>query len=134
MRATLFGALLVPRFCGPKETVVGDRAAWATPMPVSATVCGLLLASSVMVSVPLRAPVELGMKLTAMVQLTGPSVLPQVVPFWTKSPVMAILPMFKVWNRLFTRVAGLDMLVVPITCVPKPRTDEALASGRRGVG
>ena len=38
-----------------------------TPFPVNAMVCGLLLALSVMVSVPVREPVAVGVKVTLTV-------------------------------------------------------------------
>ena len=39
------------------------------PVPESDTVCGLLASESVMVSVPLRVPVAVGVKVTFTVQL-----------------------------------------------------------------
>ena len=42
------------------------------PVPVRLTVCGLLLALSVMVSVALRLPGPAGVKLTLIVQLAPP--------------------------------------------------------------
>jgi len=41
----------------------------ATPVPVSATVCGLLDALSAMLSVPVRVPAADGVKTTAMLQV-----------------------------------------------------------------
>ena len=40
-----------------------------TPLPVSDTICGLPLASSVIETVPLRVPVDVGAKVTLIVQL-----------------------------------------------------------------
>ena len=40
-----------------------------TPVPVSATVCGLPVALSAMLNVPLRVPVALGVNATLMSQL-----------------------------------------------------------------
>ena len=67
----------------------GDVAsAKSCPAPVSETVCGLLLALSVIDSVPLRLPVALGVKVTLMVQLApGASELGQVL-VWAKSPLV----------------------------------------------
>ena len=41
----------------------------ATPVPVSATACGLLVALSAMLNVPERAPVAVGVNTMAMLQL-----------------------------------------------------------------
>jgi hypothetical protein len=57
-----------------------------TPVPVSETVWGLVLALSVIVRVPVRAPVVVGVKVTLTVQVApGASVVPQVF-VWAKSP------------------------------------------------
>ncbi len=53
----------------PKARVVGDTVAGANPVPVSALVCGLLLAPSVTVSVPGREPVAVGLNVMLIVQL-----------------------------------------------------------------
>ena len=51
----------------------------AVPVPVRLTVCGLLFALSVMVSVPALFPVEVGLKTTLMTQLpAGVRAPPQV--------------------------------------------------------
>jgi hypothetical protein len=44
----------------PGVTVIAE----ATPVPTRLSVCGLLLASSTIVSVPARVPVVLGVKVT----------------------------------------------------------------------
>ena len=53
---------------GEKETAGGA----AIPVPLRATVCGLPLALSEIVRVPLILPVVVGEKLTLMVQLAPP--------------------------------------------------------------
>ena len=63
----------------------------ACPVPVSATVCGLPAAPSTSESVPVRAPVAVGVKLTATAQLApAASVVPQL---WAalKSPEAVML-------------------------------------------
>ena len=60
------------------------------PTPVSETVCGLLLALSVTVSIPFRVPPVVGSKKTPMEQLApGPRELPQVLR-GAKSEVLVV--------------------------------------------
>jgi len=47
----------------------------AAPVPVRLTVCGLLLALSVMVTVPVRDPAAVGVKVTVNVQLAPAATL-----------------------------------------------------------
>jgi len=50
-----------------------------TPLPVNGTVCGLVLASSVIVRVPVRAPVVVGVNVTLILQLApAASEVPQL--------------------------------------------------------
>ena len=102
-------ALLAPivvlakvRLAGAAETVPVA----AVPVPDSATVWGLLVAVSVMLSVAVRAPVTVGAKRTFAVQLAdAPRLVPQVLLKITKSPglapesamllmVIAVVPLF----------------------------------------
>jgi len=81
VRMTLWALLLVPTCWEAKVTLGGESVtAGAVPEPDSATVCGLLLALSVIVSNSLSGPVVVGMNVTAKVQL-APAVteLPQVL-------------------------------------------------------
>lgn len=63
-----------------------------TPLPVSWSVCGLPAALSVTVSVPVRAPDAVGVKVTEMVQVAPATKLPAVVQVSVslKSPVVAM--------------------------------------------
>jgi hypothetical protein len=71
------------------ESVGGD----ATPVPLSATAWGLLKASSVMVTLPVRLPVAVGVKVTLMVQFEPAlKLLPQLL-LCAKSPVTTIAVM-----------------------------------------
>lgn len=58
------GAVLVPMGVSPKSMVDGKSetmgAGFAVPVPVRATVCGLSVALSVMVMVPVRSPTAVG--------------------------------------------------------------------------
>jgi hypothetical protein len=73
--------LLDPTIWLPNDRELADRlTAGATPVPVRLTVCGLPLALSVMVRVPLRTPVAVGVKVTLIVQLApAPTLAPQVL-------------------------------------------------------
>jgi hypothetical protein len=66
---TVLAALDVPSAWFPNDSEVGDTAACTRPVPVKETVCGLLLALSVMVRVPGLLPVAPGVNVTLMVQL-----------------------------------------------------------------
>ena len=59
----------------------------ATPEPVSETDWGLLEAASVMVSVPVRVPAALGVKLTFTVQLELAATLVPQLLLCVKSPL-----------------------------------------------
>jgi len=78
---TVCGVLVVPITCSGKLNLVGDKeTAGRVPMPLRATVCGLLGASSVMVTAPLRLPAVVGLKVTLRVQLAPAATLaPQVL-------------------------------------------------------
>ena len=66
--------LVVPSATVPKATVVAESVVGTSPDPVSFTVCPLLLALSVMVSVPAGcAPVALDVKVKERVQLAPPA-------------------------------------------------------------
>jgi hypothetical protein len=73
--------LLDPTIWLPNDRELADRlTAGATPVPVRLTDCGLPLALSVMVRVPLRTPVVVGVKVTLIVQLApAPTLAPQVL-------------------------------------------------------
>ena len=84
VRVTDCAALLVPTSWLAKVRLVGERltagALAAVPVPVRFTVCGLSLASSVMVIVPVRVPVAVGVKVTLMLQFApAATALPQVL-------------------------------------------------------
>lgn len=73
--------------------LAGERvmAAAVIPVPAKETVCGLPVALSVMVIVPVRAPATVGVKITEIVHvLAGATDAPQVF-VWLKSPVGAML-------------------------------------------
>ena len=81
----------------PKLRLVGVKltaGAGVTPVPLSATVCGLPLALSLMLTLALRVPVAVGVKVTLMVQeAPAASVLEPLgqVLVWAKSPLLVPL-------------------------------------------
>jgi hypothetical protein len=89
---TDWAALVEPMLCEAKVRLAGESvtagapAPAAVPVPLKATVCGEPAALSVMVRVPVRAPLAAGVNVTEMVQLAPAATLdPQ---FWVsaKSP------------------------------------------------
>ena len=69
---TFWGALVVPTCCWPKPRLVGasvTAGAVATPVPLSATVCGVPGALSAMLTEAVRDPAAVGVKVAEMVQL-----------------------------------------------------------------
>jgi hypothetical protein len=72
LRVTGWEALEVPTAWLLKVRLEGEtEARGATPVPLKLTVCGLLLALSFRVTVPLRDPVFGGVKVTLMVQVAA---------------------------------------------------------------
>jgi len=62
------------------EAVLAVTAKPVDPVPVRAIVCGLSFALSVIVKVPVRLPLAVGVKVTLTVQLAlGPSDVPQLL-------------------------------------------------------
>ncbi len=67
---TACAALVVLTCWFPNERLVGEKlTAGAVPVPARLTICGLLLALSVMVTVPVRVPVAVGVNVTLIAQL-----------------------------------------------------------------
>src|SRR5438094_3550547 len=82
---TTLAALVVPTVCLPNASEVGERLATGvdvpdeTPLPVRLIFWGLPVALSVMVTLPVRVPVAVGLKVTLIAQLEpGASEVPQV--------------------------------------------------------
>jgi hypothetical protein len=86
-------------------------------VPLSGTVCGDPVALSTMVTVPLRAPVAVGVKVTLSVQDDEtPRDPPQFVAgtvVTAKSPLMVTLVMVNVAVPILVSVTGMTELVVP---------------------
>jgi len=81
LNLTLCDPLVVPTVCEPKLKLVDERlTTGAVPVPVRLTVCGLPVASSVIVIVPGWLPVAVGVKVTLMVQFAAAATdVPQVL-------------------------------------------------------
>ena len=75
VKVMVWGSLVVPTGVAAKVRLEGDRdtAAGASPVPLRTTDCGLFVALSVRVRVPLTAPADVGAKLMLIVQLAPPT-------------------------------------------------------------
>jgi len=74
-RAMLLPALVVLITWLGKERLAGDRLTGTVPVPLNFAVCGEFAALSLTVSVPVRAPGAVGVKVMEIVQLSfAPSV------------------------------------------------------------
>src|SRR5947209_3370950 len=123
VRVTVCTGLVVLRRWSPKARLVGAKVtAGAMPIPASDTDCGLPGASSVMVTVAVRAPVAAGVKLMLIVQLapgaTEPAPVGQVLPAAKAksaacAPVMVMLMRFSGVPPLLVSVRFCAALVVP---------------------
>jgi len=81
-------ALLLPSTCAAKvRPLVETVMTGAVPVPVSETLCGLFEALSVMVSVPVREPLAVGVKVTLTVQLELAATLAPQLLVCAKSPL-----------------------------------------------
>jgi hypothetical protein len=105
LSVTALAALLVPTAWLENARLVGARvtADWS-PVPVSVIVCGLPDALSVTVTVPVRVPVVVGVKVTLMVQFAPAAKLAPQALVWLKSPVDAMLLTLSVALPVLVRV------------------------------
>jgi hypothetical protein len=118
---TDLAALVVPTATAPKLSETGEREI-CVPVPVKATVCGVVSASSLKVNVPLRIPIAVGLKVTLTVQFApAATVVPQVLALMAKSPLIVILLIFSVLVPVFVSLIAFAVLVVASTLFPKAR-------------
>jgi hypothetical protein len=105
----------------------------AAAAPLRATVCGDPPALSVTVSVPVREPATVGVKVTAMVQLApGATLVPQLL-VWAKSPEAAIEVSVRATCPEFVRVTTWAAVVVPTVCWANVRlVGESVTAGPGG--
>jgi hypothetical protein len=76
----------------------------SSPVPVSATLCGLPTALSVMVRAPVLVPPAVGLKVTLRVQLLPAATLAPQVFVWEKSPLAVMLVMLRTTLPVFLSV------------------------------
>lgn len=89
------------------------------PVPVRFEVCGLLLALSLTLNLPVRVPVCFGVKVTSIEHLSlAPKLVVQVVDDTAKSPVVEIVMALSGTFWLLASVKVLGLLVVPTVWVP----------------
>src|SRR5713226_7348650 len=98
-----------------------------TPVPLRDTVCGLLAALSVIVTLALRLPAAVGVKVTLMLQEALTPKLAGQLLVWAKSPafvpVTVILAMLSVTVPLLVSVTGCAELLVPTVWLPNVRLE-----------
>src|SRR5712692_501004 len=117
---TVLAGLLVPTTLVPKLRVVVDMlSVGVTPEPVREINCGLFEALSVIVNMPLRKPLAVGVKVTLTVQLElAPTLAPQLL-VCAKSPLACIPLMLVAVGPGFDRVTGCEPLALPSACAAK---------------
>lgn len=121
VKVKVLAALSLPTFVLAKVALAGVNVAAAVPVPESDAVWGLPCALSFTLSVPVREPTWVGVKVTSIVQLLPTvRVVPQVFELTAKSPVVVMLLMVRVALPLFFRVSALAVEVDPRTSLPKP--------------
>src|SRR5438128_5108384 len=114
LRVTLCAALVAPVSCAANGSVAVERLTTGpVAVPASATVCGLPLALSVMVRVPVRAPSAVGLNVTVIVQLAPADTLAPQSFVWVKSPVIVTLVIASGALPLLVSVMLCGGLVVP---------------------
>jgi hypothetical protein len=126
-------------FCTAVGPVKPKSGTGAVPVPVSGTVCGLLVALSVMVKVPVRGPVTVGVNVTLIVQVFDPAVAGKVagqadVPVLVsaKSPDAAMEMIVRGPVPVFVSVTVCAALIIFSSWLPKVRL--VGASVTAGVG
>jgi len=110
---------------------VGASAACANPVPVSAAVCGAFEAVSFTVSVPVSAPIALGVNVMVSTQLPFAATLPLQLSLSAKSafPVVIIPSVSATVSRLL-KVSVLGELAVLCATLPKPRLGADKTTGK----
>jgi hypothetical protein len=121
---TFFAPLLVFTTWLANDNDVGVAVTGRIPDPVSVVICGLLLALSVTIKLPVRVPNALGVNVTLIEQdapaASTPGDMGQLL-VEAKSPEAAIPLMVRAAVEVFFNVIERAGLVVLITCAPKPR-------------
>src|SRR6185312_11102868 len=121
VRTALCAPLAAPTTVAGKFRLEGARLApGALPVPVRVTIWEPPLASSVTVTVPVRVPVAVGVKVTPRLQLLPAGTTVQL-PLVAKSPVAAMPLMCRSEVPVLRTVTVWPVLVVPTTCPPNTR-------------
>jgi len=108
----------------PKPDVEGDKATGITPVPLSGAICGVFVALSLTVSVPVRTPSTVGVKVTEILQLPPAATVAGAighVEVCPKSPETEMLLIASGAVVVFLRTIALGVLVVCTTQFPKLR-------------
>lgn len=115
------GLLVVPTLRLLNVSDEGDKVTAVTPVPVRLTVCGLFVALSVMVTVPVAVPVVEGVKVTEIEHFfPAGTELPHVLVS-AKFPPIVMLVIVSVELPVLVNKTFFAALVVPTTTVPKFR-------------
>ena len=120
-RLNVFGELVVPTVSAAYVALVGVNVAGRTPVPESGTVCGVFVALSVIVMLPVRDPSCVGVNVTLIMQFfPAASVLPQgfVLVTGAKSPLVLMLAMTSVAFPVLASVTFFPVEVVFTTTLP----------------
>jgi hypothetical protein len=108
--------------------VNNKEVAAALDVPVRLTVCGLPGALSLMVILPLRVPLAVGLKTTLIVhEAFAPRVTPQSF-VCEKSPVATILPNVRLMSPRFVKLIDRGALDVLVGCVGNGSDDGVSAT------
>ena len=111
--------VLVPTTCEPNARPAVDKLTkGAVPLPLSATVCGLPAALSLIDRVPEAGPRVTGAKLTEIVQLAPAATDPPQLLLCTKVPLREIPLRVSAAFPVFESVIDCGALVVPTGCEP----------------
>jgi hypothetical protein len=115
---TVWAALAEPTDWFPKTRLEVERlATGAVPLPETATVCGLPVASSATAMDALRVPADVGVNVTLIVQLDPAARVDPQPLVWVKSvafvPVTIMLETFIVAVPVFLSVTVLAELLLP---------------------
>src|SRR6266849_4983800 len=111
---TVFAALVVPTAWGPKfRLFISSERIGATPVPPSGITCGLPAAFSLMVSVPLLAPIAVGVKGMLTRQLDREAIVVQLTLATAKSPDAVALAIVIGSGPLLNTATSSEALVTP---------------------
>jgi len=131
---TDLAALVVLTLTEPKLSELAERVSGAVPVPLRLTVCGVLRASSLKVSVPAETAMAVGEKVTPTEQEPLAARLAPQVPLATLKPAEAVMPeKFRATLSRLVRVTDLAALVLPTTTEPKPRELDEKVTGAEPV-